>query len=279
MQPWRGRPSVLGAALVLCAAALGQDGGRDSGTEGKPLLFLRWRRTPESARVYAAMWQALERHFGVIARRRLAELDGDKERALAFLARNADAAAVIALDAESAAAATAGLPGALLLTLHPGPGTTVDTRADREQWSGCLALFKPGARRIALFGPAEMLPGYVTVVCTSAEQARGCDLAWVSEGGPGDAAELRRALDALRIPLVTTSPLLPDEQPALRLRPDAAGVGRRAAAIALWRMRDGAEPPPGRVSKMTLSLDLRAARAAGHEIPLAAIARADSIRR
>ena len=276
--PWH-RTSSLALALVLCVGAFGQDGGRDTGTEGKPLLFLRWRRTPESARGYATMWQALEPHFGVIARRRLAELDGDGERALLFLQRNADAAAVVAFDAESAAVAKAELPGALLLTLHPGPGTTVDTRADRAQWGDCLALFKPGARRIALFGPAETLPGFVTVVCTSPEQARGCDLAWVPEAGPGDAADLRRALDTLRIPLVTTSSLLPDEQAALRLRPDAAGVGRRAAAIALLALRDGAAPPPGRVSKMTLSLDLRAARAAGHEVPLAAIARADSIRR
>jgi len=266
--------------LLLCGAALGQDGGRDTGTEGRALLFLRWRRTPESARVYATMWQELEPHFGVIARRRLAELDGDRERAAAFLKANADAAAVVAFDAESAAEARAALPGALVLGVHAGPDAAVDTRADRAQLAAWIARFRPGARRVAVFGPDEPLAGLVTVPCATAEDARGCDVAWVPEGGPADALELRRALDRLGVPLVTTSPLLPDEQAAVRVRPHAAALGRRAAALALQRLRDGVAPPgPGRVTRMTVALDLRAARAAGHEVPLAAIARADAVRR
>jgi hypothetical protein len=270
-------------ALLLLAAATaaqdqGQDGGRDAGLGARPVVFVRWRRTPETARIYGEAWQALEPHFGVLSRRRLFDFDGDAQRARAFFAANADAALVVALDAESAAAARAHLPRAALVSVAAFREAVVDIRCDRERFARLLQRFAPRARKIAVFGPEEALAGFETKACRAPEEASGCDLAWVPEGSAEDVGALRRALDPMGIPLVSTSPLV-EEGAALRAPPDAAAVARRAAAIVLTHLRDGAPIAPRRVALLEVSLDLGAARAAGHEPPLAAIARASRIRR
>lgn len=270
-------------ALVLLAAAAaaqdqGQDGGRDAGLGAKPVVFVRWRRTPETARIYGEAWQALEPHFGALSRRRLFDFDGDAQRARSFFAHNADAPLVVAFDAESAAAARAHLPRAALVSVFASEGAVVDTRCDRERLARLLQRFAPRARKVAVFGPKEELPGFETRACRAPEEARGCDVAWIPEGSGEDAGALRRALDPMGIPLVSTSPFV-EEGAALRARPDPAAVARRAAAIVLSHLRDGVPIAPRRVGLLEVSLDLGAARAAGHEPPLAAIARASRIRR
>jgi len=265
--------------LLLASLAAPQDAGRDTGEGESPVLFVRWRRTVESGRAYAAAWQALEPHYGTLSRRRLLDFDGDARRAHGILEENADASLVIALDGESAEAVRRGLPAVPLVYSGPDAAATVDSRADRGRLSRLLALFAPRARTIAVFGPKEALEGYSVRSCATAEEARGADLAWIPEGAGGAAPALRAALVALKIPLVATSPLVDEDAAALKVRPDPAAVGRRLAAAALVHIRDRVPIARGRVSLLEVSLDLRAARAAGLEPPLAAIASADRIRR
>lgn len=268
---------VLPALLFAAASAPAQDGGRDTGTEGRPLLFLRWRRIAESGRIYNAAWGALEPHFGLLSRRRLLDIDGDAERAALVFSGQSDAAAVVAFGEEAAARARAALPGAMVLAV--GPGLTVDTRADRAQLAALLRLFRPGARRLALFGPEESLPGFEVRRCRTAEEARGSEIAWVSEGAEVRAAGLRAALDRERIPLVSTSDALEEGTAALVFRPHEESVGRLVASLALRWAREGVAPAAATVRRMRILLDLKAARSAGQTVPYALLARADAIRR
>lgn len=272
------KPMRCALLLLLAAApAPAQEGGRDDGTEGKPMTFVRWRRLAESGRIYNAAWASMEPHFGVVARRRLFDLDGDAERCETFFRENADSAILVAFGADAEKRARAALPGAVVLGV--GPGLLVDTTADRAQFAALLRTFRPGARRIALFGPAEELPGFEVKRCATPADAIGCDLAWASEGASVGALELRRALDAGKVPLVSTSDALEDGFAALTVRPHEESVGRALAALALRCARDGAAPARTAVARMRVTLDLKACRAAGHAVPFAALARADAVRR
>lgn len=265
--------------LLLLAAvpALAQEGGRDSGTEGKPLLFVRWARHPESGLVYNVAWMALEPQYGLLARRRLADFDGDAEKADAFLRANADACLVVAFGEGAARRAEKALPQAQVLRVGVEPGCAVSTRVDRAQLASLFRLFRPGARTIALFGPAEEIAGFTVKPCATPAEAAGCDLAWLSEGGEADPAALRRALEPLRIPLVSTAEATPEGTAAMLVRPDPGSLGRAVAAQALRAIRDASGLRPVSVSRLRVTLDLTAARAAAHIVPFGALARADEI--
>lgn len=255
--------------LLLAGAVPAQDeGGRDTGAGGRPVVFVRWKRTVETDAVYDAAWKALEPHFGVLSRRRLFDFDGERKRADEFRGENRDAVLAVAFDAEAAR----GWEGIPVFPVYP-----IET--DRERFASKLKTFRPGSGRIALFGPEESLPGFTIVPCAVAADARGCDLAWIAEGSTLDARVLRSALDAMKIPLVTTSGTTHEGIAALTVRPDPTSLGLDLAAAILGAVRDGAPPRPLSVRRLRVTVDLRAARAAGYEVPLDALARADVVRR
>jgi hypothetical protein len=264
-------------AALVCAQDVG---GRDRGEGKNPVLFVRWQRLSESQAIYDAAWAALEAHFGVLSRRRLHSFDRDPERARTYLAANKDAAIVVAFDAPSAKAVSAQLKGAALLQVGSGPPAQVLAITDRVHFAGMLRRFSPEAKRVALFGDtAETLPGLEVVPCTSAASAKGCDLAWIPEGSGADARALRKDLDRMGIPLVTTSGEVPSDAAALSVRPDPAGLGRKLAAEVLAHVREKRPFQTVRVRRTRVVVDLRAARAANHDVPLRVLARADVVRR
>ena len=284
------------AALFLCAFALGQDEGREVADE-RPILFVRWERTPQRGKIYLAAWQALEPHHGMPPRLRLKDLDGDENKAQAFFAEHKDARLVIAVDDASAAAARKALPNVPVLSVGVREGTTVSARVDRARLAKLMRLFSPDGNSAGfhvlfwnasqnLMNPASALhrakvqdlPGFELFRCGSWPAVEKCDLAWVPEGG---AYARVPEQGALRVPLVATADTVEDGSAAMTVLPDAESVGRKLAAVALGLLRDGKEPPkePLTVSRLRVTIDLQAARAIGHEVPLAALARADEVRR
>jgi hypothetical protein len=266
------------ALIIVASSAWTQDEGRDTGREGKPVLFVRWRRLPETGEIYRAAWRALEPYFGVLSRRRILEFDADPDRARRLLKTNADAALVVALDAESATESARHLPDVRRLLVGAGPDATVVARTERKDLARLIRFLRPDARSVALFGPKQKLPGFAVTPCTKPEQAKGHDVAWIAEGSRIDARALRRVLDALEIPLVSTARTDPNGA-ALHIRPDPSGLGRRAASQILGLLRDGRKFERGGVRRVRVTLDLDAARASGTPVSLGLLARADVLRR
>ncbi len=259
--------------LLVCATGFAQEppspeGGRDTG-EGRAIHFVRWQKSAEAGAIYNATWRALEPHLVDIGRRRLVDFDGDPGRAGAYFAAAKDAAIVVAFGAPAAKAARAALPGTPVIEVSDSPGADMVLRVDRERLAALLKVFQPGARKVAVFGPVEeKLPDLEAKPCATAADAAGCDIAWVAEGG---------ALpDGVRVPVVATSA---DATAALTVRPDPAGAGLKVAALVVLKLRDGKDPTPQRVTRLQVTVDLDAARAAGHEVPLLLLARADAVRR
>lgn len=253
------------AALAALAAA---QGGRDTGEGENPVAFLRWKPTAESGAIYNTAWKALEPHFGVLSRQRLFDFDGDPKRAQELMGR--EAALVVAFDAPSAGR----WPERDVPVLR-----AYGMETDRTRFARWLKVFLPGASRVAVFGKAADLPGYTLVTCTTAAAAEGCDAAWIPEESAVDARTLRRELDAMRIPLVTTSPEVAEGVAALVVRPDPTSLGLDLAAVILGHVRDGTPLRAPTATRLRVTIDLRASRAAGHETPLEALARADVVRR
>ncbi len=268
------------ASLLLFAAALAvaqDEGGRDTGTGPRPVVFVRARRTAESGEIYNAAWRALESHFGVVSRRRLADFDGDPKRAEAFFAENGDAVLVVAFGPEVLRFVPAGKP---LLRVGEEGDAHVLARTDRARLAQAIRAFRPGSRTVALFGDAdETLPGLHVRRCDRPEAAAGCDVAWLPEGSGRNPRELRKALDPLGLPLVSTGADVDAGIAALSVRPDPHGLGLKVAAAMLLWAREGRPFEPTTVLRHRTVIDLVAARAAGHEVPLGALAKADVVRR
>ena len=131
--------------------------------------------------------------------------------------------------------------------------------------------------RLDILSPARVqeLPELELFDCDAPAAFWQCDLAWWPEGGesPGSCA--------LRAPLVVTADSLEASTATMTVLPDPESLGRKLAAVALGMLRDGKEPPskPLTVSRLRVTIDLQAARAIGYEVPLAALARADEVRR
>jgi hypothetical protein len=104
--------------------------------------------------------------------------------------------------------------------------------------------------------------------CATAAEAADCDVAWVAEGGTLPAG--------VKPPVVATAPDVPA---ALTVRPSSEGAGRKVAALVVGKLRDGREFAPQRLARLHVAVDLGAARAAGYEVPLVLLARADAVRR
>jgi hypothetical protein len=248
--------------LVLASVAAAQ-GGRDSGTTGRAILFVRWTRTDESHDIFMAAWRALEPHFvGQVNRRRLASFDGDAKKAHAYFAQHKDVVLVVAFGAEAARVTREVLPKKPVLEVSPEKSAHVSTRVDRDRLARLLMAFHPRARQILVLGPPERLAGF--------EASPQGELAWVPEQG---------AARPVKVPLVTTSPAAPKDVAALTVRPDPDGVGLKVAALVLRKLRDGKPFRRERVSRLRVTVDLRAAAAAGHEVPLKFLAKADVVRR
>ncbi|MHC4341508.1 MAG: hypothetical protein ACYSX0_15010 [Planctomycetota bacterium] len=273
---------VLAFLLLAALFAPAQDlGGRDRGTGPNPVLFVRWKESPESEEIYHSAWVALEPHYGVLTRRRLLTFDGSAEKARKIFEAHKDAALVVAFDARAAAATRKALEKAHLLEVGSGREAMVQAVADRAYFSAVLRDLLPGAKRVALFGSAaEPLPGFQVKVCSKVEEAAGCAAAWIPEESAIDARSLRNALDRMKIPLVTTSDRVPTEVATLSVRPDPTGLGLQVAAAVLGRLRDERPFRPVRIRRMRVVVDLGAAHAAGLDlVPLSALARADVVRR
>lgn len=246
--------------LISAAAA---QGGRDSGTTGRAILFVRWTKTDESQDTWMAAWQALEPHFvGQVNRRRLASFEGDAKNARAYFARHKDAVLVVAFGAKAARVTRGILPKTPVLEVSPEESAHISTRVDRARFARLLMTFHPRARRITVLGPPERLAGF--------EVSPEGDLAWVPERGTAQ---------PVTVPLVTTSSTVPKDVAALTVRPHPDGVGLKVAALVLRKLRDGKPFRKERVSRLRITVDLRAASAAGHEVPLEFLAKAEVVRR
>lgn len=280
------------AALLLCAFALAQDEGREVADE-RPILFVRWERTAQRGKIYLAAWQALEPHHGMPPRLRLKDLDGDEKKAKAFFAEHKDARLVIAVDDASAVAARAALPGVPVLSAGVSESATVSARVGRGRLVKLMRLLHPDVASVGVYkvnyskrnlmnpnnalSPARVqeLPELELFDCAAPNAFWQCDLAWWPEGGesPGSSA--------LRAPLVVTADSLQASAATMTVLPDPESLGRKLAAVALGMLRDGKPPPkePLTVSRLRVMIDLQAARAISYEVPLAALARADEVRR
>lgn len=261
--------------LLLCATALAQDsspknpeGGRDS-QEGPGIHFVRWQKSVEAGAIYLSAWRGLEPHLVDLGRRRLVDFEGDAGRAGAYFAAEKQVAIVVAFGAPAADAARKALPGTPVIEVSDSPTADVVLRVDRERLAILLGLFQPRARKVAVFGPGEeRLMGFDTKPCTTAADALGCDVAWVAEGGT--------LPEGVKLPVVATATDVPA---ALTVRPDPDGAGLKVAALVVGKLRDGKDVTPQHVSRLQVTVDLDAARAAGLEVPLSFLARADVVRR
>jgi hypothetical protein len=249
--------------LLLAATLLAQDvGGRDPGRGQPPVVFVRWRPSAESKAVFDAAWRALE-PFGMLSRRRLVDFDEDPDRAREVIAANADAALFVALDRESAGAVRETMPDTPVLEVSPGELAAVATRVDRARLARLVRRLAPAATKVTVVSPrAEKLPRF--------ETGPGGDLVWVAEGG-----QLERAPEAA---VVSTSPRLAEGLATLTVRPDPRSVGWRVAALVVKKIRDDAPFERAEVARLFVTVDLRAAQAAGYRVPLGMLARADAVR-
>jgi hypothetical protein len=251
------------AWLLLLISVAAAQGGRDSGTTGRAILFVRWTRTDESNDIWFAAWRALEPHFvGQVNRRRLATFEGEERRAREYFAEHKDVVLVVAFGAEAARVTRAILPKTPVLEVSAQESAHVSTRVDRKRLARLFMGFHPRARRIAVLGPAERLAGF--------EVSPHGELAWVPEGG---------APKPVTVPLVTTSPAVAKGVAALTVRPDPDGLGLKVAGLVLRKLRDGKPFRKERVSRLRVTVDLQAAARAGYEVPLAFLAKADVVRR
>jgi len=271
---------ILSVFVLFGSLAVAQDGGRDTGKEGKLVLFVRWRRLPETGVIYRACWSALEPYFGVLSRKRILDFDADPERGRSLLAAEKGAALVVAFDAESAQLVKEQLPNAALVLVGADKQALVPAQADRELLLRLMRLLKPKLRKVALFGDPSKLRDVPVKRCTKPAEMNDCDVVWLAEGAKIDARELRKHADKLGLPLVSTHPATKRGLAALHVRPDGAAVGRRAASVILHHLRDAAPLKLEKnVRRNLVALDLGAAAAAGCRVSLRLLARADTIGR
>jgi hypothetical protein len=278
------RPLRAFLALLACSIALAQDppknpeGGRDGG-EGRAIHFVRWKKSAETASVYNAAWRALEPHLVDLGRRRLVDFDGDPEKARAYFAAAKDVALVVAFGSEAAAAARAatfpaadtggagGTPPPKPPVIEVSESATADVvlRVDRERLAVLVKLLHARAK-VALFGPAdEKLADLETKRCATAADARGCDVAWVSEGGS--------LPEGVALPVVSTAV---DIHGTVTVRPDPASAGGKIASLVVQKLRDGREPTRQHIARVHVAVDLGAAPG---EVDLRLLAHADAVRR
>ncbi|MHC4956165.1 MAG: hypothetical protein ACYTGZ_20160 [Planctomycetota bacterium] len=164
--------------------------------------------------------------------------------------------------------------------MGPYADAHIDTRADRARLARLLRTFRPLARKIAVFGGKnEKLRGFTLVPCKAPEDAKGLDAAWITEDAQLDPRALRKRLDALRIPLVSTSPWVAEELPAVSLRPDPRGLGLQMASQILEFARTKRAFRSVRIDRHRVVVNLDAAKASGVRVPLALLARADVVKR
>ncbi|MHC4407504.1 MAG: hypothetical protein ACYS0E_09760 [Planctomycetota bacterium] len=235
-----------GGALLLLAACLLAQGGRDTGVGAPLVLFVRSARTTESKEIYDAAWKALEPHFGRLARERLYAFDGEVKRARAFFAKHPKFRTVVCFDRESRAWCP-----------DPGKALLVESRTDRREVGRIIRLLRPLARKVFILGkPDEKLPGFRIV--GKREEA---DVAWVTEDFKGEVGKLE-------VPLVSTSSHI---EGAVTVRPDPRGVGLQLAAQILLGSKQRRP-----VSRHRVVVDVDAA---GVRVPLGLLARADIVRR
>lgn len=279
------RTRILMLLTMLGAVVLGQDeggskGGRESGQGPNAVIFVRWRRSVESYAIWERAWQALEPHFGSVTRRdRLVDFGGDEARARSYFESNGDAAMVVAFDPRSAAVASEVMGERPVILVGPEAQALIRARVDREELVRLMRRFLPGTRTVAVLGEPEQLPGLDTIACSSIEQAKGADLAWIPEDSELDGSAARKRLDAWGIPLVVTRPDPSPEDASLIVRPDPRGLGMKLAASILGHLRDDLPLQPASVLRHYVKVDLIASARAGHPVPLAMLARADDVRR
>jgi hypothetical protein len=273
-------------ALLACplAPAPAQDaprnpeGGRDGG-EGRAIHFVRWRKSAETAAVYNAAWRALEPHLLDLGRKRLVDFDADPAKASSYFAEQKDVAMIVAFGAEAADAARAAVavaerngggagaapPGPPVLEVSERPTADVVLRVDRERLAVLVKLLHTRAK-VALFGPVdETLADLETRRCQTAADAKGCDVAWVSEGGS--------LPDGVTLPVVSTAI---DVHGTITVRPHASSAGQKVASLIVGKLRDGREPVRQHVARQHVAVDLGAAPT---EIDLRLLAHADAVRR
>jgi hypothetical protein len=250
--------------LLLVASLFAQDfGGRDPGVGHPPVAFVRWRPSAESKAVFDTAWRALEPFYDILSKRRLVNFDEDAARARELILKSRDAVLFVALDQESAGCVREVLPEASVLEVSPGELASVATRVDRGRLAALLRRFDPAAKRVTVVSPrAEQLPRF--------ETGPDGDLVWIAEGGHLEG----RA----KAPVVSTAPRLAPGVAVLTVRPDPRSVGWRLAALVVKKIRDDVSFERTDVARLFVTVDLRAAQAAGYRVPLGMLARADAVR-
>ena len=257
------------ACLLACVLGFAQEpknpeGGRDSG-EGRAIHFVRWQKSAEAGAIYNAAWRALEPHLVDLGRKRLVDFDGDPAKARAYFAEQKDVALVVAFGAEAAAAARAAPPGPPVIEVSESPEADVVLRVDRERFAVLVRLLRAQAK-VALFGPVdEKLSDLRTKRCATAEEATGCDVAWVAEGG--------KLPEGVTLPVVATAM---DASGTVSVRPDAVSAGLKVADLVVKKLRDGREVERQHVARLHVTVDLGAG---GSDIDLKLLAHADAVRR
>jgi hypothetical protein len=264
------RSMRIPACLLACAAGFAQEprspeGGRDTG-EGRAIHFVRWHKSAEAGTIYNAAWRALEPHLLDLGRRRLVDFDGDPGKARAYFAGAKDVALVVAFGAEAAAAARVAPPHPPVIEVSESPEADVVLRVDRGRLAVLVKLLRAQAK-VALFGPiGEKLADLETRRCETAADARGCELAWVAEGGS--------LPEGVTLPVVATAMDVPA---TLAVRPDPTSAGLKVASLVVGKLRDGREVARQHVARLHVTVDLGAA--GGSEVDLKLLAHADAVRR
>jgi len=185
----------------------------------------------------------------------------------------------VAFDPRSAAVAGEVMEEQPVILVGPEVQALIRARVDREELVRLMRRFLPEVRTVAVLGDPEQLPGLETLACSSIEQAKGADLAWIPENSAFDATAARKKLDGWGIPLVVTRPDSSPDDASLVVRPDPRGLGMKLAASILGHLRDGLPLQPASVLRHYVRVDLIASTRAGHSVPLAMLARADDVRR
>jgi putative ABC transport system substrate-binding protein len=160
----------------------------------------------------------------------------------------------------------------------------------------------PGARRIAAIADSNATPAYHLQVLQHGARSRGVDLSVFAVGGPGEIASAidaakaagAKALNFLSTPLFSVpgsrnNQIVMERIAAVRLPaifqwPETAEAGaldvyRQRARIAVKILR-GAKPadiPVKQPDRYELVINLKAAKAIGHEVPAGLLLRADKV--
>jgi hypothetical protein len=257
---------LSGVAFAQDSSPKNPEGGRQGG--GDEIQFVRWQKSPETGAIYLAAWRALEPHLVDLGRHRLVDFDGSREKALDYFRGKKDVKIIVAFGREAAKVSREACPGVAVIEVSEYPEADVVLRVDRARLAILVKLLHARAK-VALFGPIdEKLADLDTKWCHTAADAKGCDVAWVAEGG-----SLPEGVD---LPVVSTAIDVPA---MLTVRPDATDAGLKVASLIVGKLRDGKDLERQHVARTHVVVDLGITPDKSRDLDLRLLAHADAVRR